>query len=129
MDVTTDTVTAMPANLTNMTEPGNQVSVETITLLSMLFTLICTTGLVGNALVVFVILVDRKMRKSSTNLFIMNLAVADFVIMVFGIPEVVMFMMDRGWTLGPEMCKFNRYVMTSSLYASVLTLLSVCVER
>ena len=83
----------------------------------------------GNALVVYIVLKDKKMRKSVTNLLILNLAVADSLLMVFGVPEIVQFMLDRGWLLGLVACKVNRSVLVASLYASVLTLVAVCIER
>ncbi|KAL4227890.1 hypothetical protein ACF0H5_013330 [Mactra antiquata] len=69
------------------------------------------------------------MRRSVTNIFIMNLAVADFVIMLLGIPEIVQFVINRGWLLGPELCKIIRFLLVVSLYGSILTLVSVCIER
>ena len=63
------------------------VSRDTTIGLSILYSSITAVGLVGNFLVIYVILTDRKMRRSVTNLFIMNLAVADFLIMLFGIPR------------------------------------------
>lgn len=109
-----------------MPEPA---STETILILSLLFCVIDTIGLVGNCLVIIVILLDRKMRHSVTNIFIMNLATADFIIMLFGVPEIVQFMMNRGWLLGPLLCKVNRFTLVVSLYGSILSLVSVCIER
>jgi hypothetical protein len=109
--------------------PPEPASMETIVLLSMLFIIIGTVGLIGNSLVIIVILFDRKMRQSLTNIFIMNLAVADFVIMLVGIPEIVQFMMNRGWLLGAALCKVNRFILVVSLYVSILSLVSVCIER
>lgn len=97
--------------------------------LSLLFFVIVLVGLVGNALVIFVILADRKMRQSVTNLLILNLAAADLVIMAFGVPEIVQFMMDRGWLLGLGLCRMDRFLLVVCLYCSVLSLVSVCIER
>jgi thyrotropin-releasing hormone receptor len=69
------------------------------------------------------------MRQSVTNIFIMNLAIADLLIMLFGIPEIIQFMLNRGWILGHVLCKLNRYILVVSLYTSVISLVSVCVER
>lgn len=109
--------------------PPDPASMETIVFLSILFCIIGTTGLIGNSLVIIVIVLDRKMRQSLTNIFIMNLAAADFVIMLVGIPEIVQFMMNRGWLLGAALCKVNRYVLVVSLYVSILSLVFVCIER
>lgn len=109
--------------------PPEPASMETIVLLSFLFCIIGTTGLIGNSLVIIVILFDRKMRQSLTNIFIMNLAAADFVIMLIGVPEIVQFMMNRGWLLGTTLCRVNRYILVVSLYVSILSLVFVCIER
>ena len=69
------------------------------------------------------------MRHSATNLFIANLAGADLVIMVFGVPEIVQFVINRGWLLGLTLCRAQRFILVSSLYASIWTLMAVCIER
>ena len=60
-----------------------------LVLLSILFCIVGFVGLTGNFLVIWVVLTDKKMRNSVTNLFIVNLAIADFLIMLFGIPEII----------------------------------------
>ncbi|XP_052792897.1 neuropeptide receptor 15-like [Mya arenaria] len=86
-------------------------------------------GIGGNLLVVLSVLCNKKMRTSMTNLLITNLAVADLLIMVLGIPEIVEFMRNLGWTLGLVTCKINRFVLVSALYGSILTLVAISVER
>ncbi|BFY97016.1 hypothetical protein BsWGS_00055 [Bradybaena similaris] len=49
--------------------------------------------------------------------------------MLLGVPEIVQFMMNKGWVLSWLLCKTNRFVMVVALYASVMTLVSICVER
>ncbi|XP_064620179.1 neuropeptide receptor 15-like [Lineus longissimus] len=100
-----------------------------IVVLSVLFIIIGVVGLVGNILVVVAILGDKKMRSSATNLFITNLAFADLMLMVFTIPEILMFLINKGWLLGVPMCKIERFILVFSVYGSVLTLVSVCGER
>lgn len=96
---------------------------------SSLFCVVGVIGLVGNGMVIYIVLSDKKMRSSVTNMFIINLALADSVIMLFGIPEIVQFMLDRGWLMGAGLCKLDRFVLVTSLYGSVLTLVAVCIER
>lgn len=117
------------SDLPDIPEDMSPASMETIVGLSLLFFIIELAGIMGNSLVIFVILSERKMRHSVTNLFILNLAVADLTIMLLGIPDVVQFMLNRGWLLGTALCKTNRFVLVVALYCSVLTLVSVCVER
>ncbi|KAK7115739.1 hypothetical protein V1264_001558 [Littorina saxatilis] len=116
-------------DVSELAEVGSMVSVSYIALFSTLFCIVGLVGMAGNVLVVYIVLNDKKMRKSVTNLLILNLAVADSLLMVFGVPEIVQFMLDRGWLLGGVACKVNRSVLVAALYASVLTLVSVCVER
>ena len=102
---------------------------DTIIYLSIIFFLVGVVGISGNLLVVFAVVCNKKMRGSMTNLLITNLAVADLIIMVLGVPEIIQFMMNKGWTLDDITCRVSRYVLVTALYASVLTLLSLCVER
>lgn len=116
--------------LSNPTPPGlPMVAPSYIALFSSLFCVVGTVGILGNLMVVYIILADRKMRKSVTNMLILNLALADSLIMLCGIPEIVLFMINKGWLLGLVMCKFQRTVLVCALYSSVLTLVAVCIER
>lgn len=108
---------------------SGSVSPGTIVGLSLLFFVICVVGICGNSFVVCAVVCNKKMRTSMTNLLITNLAFADLLIMVFGIPETILFMLDQGWLFNRTACKVNRYVMVTSLYGSVLTLIALCVER
>ena len=102
---------------------------NTIIYLSVIFFLIGVVGVSGNLLVIFAVICSKKMRGSMTNLLITNLAFADLLIMVLGIPEIIQFMKNKGWTFDDITCRVNRYILVTSLYASILTLLSLCVER
>lgn len=108
---------------------GLAVSLPSIVVLSLLFFTIVIVGIVGNCLVVTVILTDVKMRQSVTNLLIINLALADLIIMLLGVPEIVMFMINRGWLLGDAACHVNRFIMVVALYSSVISLVVLCIER
>jgi len=49
--------------------------------------------------------------------------------MLFGVPEIVQFIINRGWLLGLTPCKAQRFILVSSLYSSIWTLMAVCIER
>ena len=124
---------SMNLEWTNSTGEYNKLtentSHQTIILCSCLFFVVGVIGIFGNLLVILSVLFNKKMRTSMTNLLITNLAVADLVVMVFGIPEIVLFMRNTGWTLNVITCKVNRYILVSALYGSILTLLALSVER
>ncbi|XP_013775509.1 neuropeptide receptor 15-like [Limulus polyphemus] len=127
---TLDNITISIDNFTDIGDirlpPASKV---TIISLSALFFVIGSVGFVGNALVIFVVLSDKRMRSSVTNIFIMNLAVSDFIIMVVCVPDIVQFMENVGWRLGLNSCRLLRFTEVFALYASVMTLVGVCVER
>ena len=137
-DETNETETMLSNNLSlnvewNISGDYHRLSETTshqaIILCSFLFFVIGIIGILGNLLVIMSVLCNKKMRTSMTNLLITNLAVADLIIMLFGIPEIVLFMQNTGWTLNAISCKINRYILVSALYGSILTLLALSVER
>ncbi|XP_050403343.1 neuropeptide receptor 15 [Patella vulgata] len=109
--------------------PFNAAGLPEVIGFSVLFLVIGIIGIIGNILVIYTVISDKKMRSSATNLLITNLAFADLIIMIFGIPEIVQFMINKGWVMDLLSCKINRFILVSSLYASVFTLVSICIER
>ncbi|XP_059163391.1 neuropeptide receptor 15-like [Physella acuta] len=114
---------------TNAVPEHRVAGLTEIVIFTVIFFIIGAVGIVGNFLVIYAIVCDRKMRSSVTNLLITNLALADLIIMIFGIPEIIQFMLNRGWILESLLCKANRFILVVSLYASVMTLVSICIER
>nr|ANO39038.1 GCR069 [Schmidtea mediterranea] len=115
-------------NISNALDQGKGLfSISVI--VSVIYCAISTAGIFGNLLVIYVILKERKMRILPTNIFILNMAMADLVIMLVGVEEIVHHILDKGWLLGSVACKILRYGMTTCLYVSVLTLIAVCIER
>lgn len=108
---------------------GTGVSSFTIASVTAVFFIIGFIGITGNAAVIYIVASDSKMRMSMTNILIMNLALSDLCILMFGIPEIAQFMLNQGWLIGPAMCKIERSILVASLYVAVMTLLTLCVER
>ncbi|XP_030644360.1 galanin receptor type 1 [Chanos chanos] len=99
-----------------------------ITLL--IFGLIFTLGVLGNALVITV-LARRKpgQHRSTTNIFILNLSVADLSYLLFCIPFQSTVYMLPTWVLGEFICKFIHYFFTVSMLVSIFTLSAMSVDR
>lgn len=110
-------------------ETFGQHNIYIIVTASIMFISIIMTGVVGNFSVIWVICNYNELRKSVMNIYIFNMALADLMLNLLGIPDVVQFIMDRGWILGEAPCKILRYCMVNSLYVSILSLLAVTVER
>ncbi|XP_058465575.1 orexin receptor type 2-like isoform X2 [Malaya genurostris] len=85
-------------------------------------------GLVGNALVCIAVYTNHTMR-TVTNIFIVNLAVADFFVILCCLPPTVVWDVTETWFLGQTMCKVIIYFQTVSVTVSVLTLTFISIDR
>lgn len=93
-----------------------------------LYVAVFVVGVLGNFLVCFVVWSDPKMR-SVTNLFIVNLSVADFLVLLICLPTTVLGDVTETWYLGSAMCKVVQYLQGVSVSVSVLTLSVISIER
>ncbi|XP_029445982.1 galanin receptor type 3 [Rhinatrema bivittatum] len=93
------------------------------------FSLIFLLGTVGNGLVLAVLLRNGQMKYNTTNLFILNLGVADLCFIVFCVPfQATIYTLD-GWLFGAFMCKAVHFFIYLTMYASSFTLATVSVDR
>jgi len=81
------------------------------------YVVVFALGVVGNALVCFVVWNDRRLR-TVTNLFIVNLSVADFLIIVVCLPPTVLGDVTETWYLGTVMCKIVLYLQVPTVGCS-----------
>ena len=77
------------------------------------YVLVCITGVCGNFLVCFAVWRDKSMR-TVTNMFIVNLAVADFLVCLICLPPTVLDDVTETWYMGQAMCKIVKYVQVIS---------------
>ncbi|KAL4716475.1 hypothetical protein ACJJTC_015903 [Scirpophaga incertulas] len=85
-------------------------------------------GLVGNALVCIAVYRNHTMR-TVTNYFIVNLAAADFMVILFCLPPTVLWDVTETWFLGNALCKILLYFQSVSVTVSVLTLTFISIDR
>ncbi|KAG5872167.1 hypothetical protein JTB14_017092 [Gonioctena quinquepunctata] len=69
-------------------------------------------GLVGNCLVCVAVYRNHSMR-TVTNYFIVNLALADFFVILFCLPPSVVWDVTGTWWFGTAMCKIVLYLQVS----------------
>lgn len=77
-----------------------------------IYCVIFILGLVGNGLVCFVVVKETHMR-SIVNIFILNLAVADFLVLLICLPPSVLADTTESWYLGDAMCKVVLFLQVS----------------
>ena len=86
------------------------------------------TGLLGNIFVILVVLRHEKMR-TVTNVFLVNLALGDLLVVVFCMPFSLAPHVYRNWIYGRTICKLTPFLQGTSVGVSVFTLLSISVDR
>ena len=87
-----------------------------------LFSIVIIVGLAGNLLVVIVVSANQQMR-NTTNLLIINLAMADLLFIVLCVPfTAVDYALPMQWPFGNIWCSIVQYMLHVTAYASVYTL-------
>ncbi|XP_046660677.1 allatostatin-A receptor-like [Homalodisca vitripennis] len=110
-------------------EPELRVMEQIVSIVvPVLFGIIIILGLFGNALVVIVVSANQQMR-STTNLLIINLAVADLCFIVFCVPFTATDYILPFWPFGDTWCKMVQYLIVVTAYASVYTLVLMSLDR
>ncbi|XP_020505871.3 prolactin releasing hormone 2 receptor [Labrus bergylta] len=83
----------------------------------------------GNLLLLFLIWRNKK-RHNTTNFLISNLALVDLVMCVFCVPLTASYAFDRrGWVFGGRMCHIVTVMQSAAVYAAVLSLMAIAVDR
>ncbi|XP_029283247.1 galanin receptor type 1b isoform X3 [Cottoperca gobio] len=102
------------------------------------FGLIFVVGVVGNSLVILVIgkvkyggVGGGSGRRSGnpTNIFILNLSVADLSFLLFCVPFQATIYSLPQWVFGAFLCRFGHYFSTVSMLVSIFTLAAMSVDR
>ncbi|KAM7296474.1 allatostatin-A receptor [Ixodes scapularis] len=93
-----------------------------------LFGAIAVVGFFGNALVVLVVLCNPQMR-STTNILIINLAMADLLFIVFCVPFTGWDYTLNYWPFGDVWCRIVQYLVIVCAYASIYTLVLMSFDR
>lgn len=104
------------------------------------FGLIFVVGVVGNCLVMVVIGKVRyggrdgggaggRRSGSPTNIFILNLSVADLLFLLFCVPFHATIYSLPEWVFGAFLCRFGHFFSTVSMLVSIFTLVAMSVDR
>ncbi|XP_056286726.1 chemerin-like receptor 2 [Pseudoliparis swirei] len=84
-------------------------------------------GLIGNGTVIWV--TAFKSKKTVNSVWLLNLAMADFVFVLFLPFYIDYILQDFHWDFGVVMCKLNSFVSVMNMYASVLFLTMLSIDR
>ncbi|XP_078283090.1 relaxin-3 receptor 1 [Rhinoraja longicauda] len=98
-------------------------------IISIVYSMVCALGLVGNMLVLYLMKSRQEWKKSSINLFVTSLAVTDFQFVLTLPFWAVDTALDFSWPFGKMMCKIVTSVTTMNMYASVFFLTAMSIAR
>uniref|UniRef100_A0A6G1SLG5 Growth hormone secretagogue receptor type 1 n=1 Tax=Aceria tosichella TaxID=561515 RepID=A0A6G1SLG5_9ACAR len=92
--------------------------------------IIFTVGVCGNLLVPLVVIKTKYLR-NSTNLFLINLSIADLLVLIVCMPTVLIELHSRPetWLLGEAMCKLSNFIEMLAANGSIFTILAISFER
>ncbi|XP_071150867.1 orexin receptor type 2-like isoform X1 [Mytilus edulis] len=93
-----------------------------------LFSIVFIFGLIGNILVFYAVWSNVHLR-NTTNFFLVNLSIADFLVLLVCLPPTVIHDIAQTWFLGDTMCKIITYLQCVSVLVSVVTLTAISIER
>ncbi|XP_001606566.1 growth hormone secretagogue receptor type 1 isoform X1 [Nasonia vitripennis] len=129
-----DEVTIFASTLvTNTPKPVNdfyQLPIYMQVLSVLICVIVMVIGIIGNLMVLIVILGAKDMR-NSTNIFLVNLSIADLCLLLVCTPAILVEV-NAGpevWVLGEHMCKAIPFIESTIAHASVLTILAISFER
>lgn len=101
-----------------------------VVIVPVIFGCIFFLGIVGNTLVMVVIgRIKSKRSRSTTNIFILNLSIADLSFLLFCVPFQATIYSLPEWVFGAFLCKFVHYIFTLSMLVSIFTLVAMSVDR
>ena len=108
---------------------SSQWTVDGLTLFLVIsYGTICLGGLIGNALVAYVIIRGAPRMKTVTNVFILNLAITD-TLFLMGLPTIMTTAITRRWVFGAAMC-YIHYVQTCvNMFTGTFTLTLMSADR
>lgn len=115
-------------NISDLLGPKRRSLTEVIPI-TVVYSLIFISGIVGNLATCVVIKVNPYMH-TATNYYLFNLAVADLLVLLFGLPlELYRFWSAYPWIFGEVFCVWRSVMAESCTNASVLTITAFTVER
>ncbi|XP_068570907.1 histamine receptor H2a [Cebidichthys violaceus] len=97
-------------------------------MLGVILSLLILLTISGNVLVCLAVCASRRLR-CLTNCFIVSLAVTDLLLGLLVLPFSALLQLNNEWPLGPAFCNFYISMDVMLCTASILTLLTISVDR
>ncbi|XP_059833467.1 probable G-protein coupled receptor 174 [Hypanus sabinus] len=115
----------MPSNMTSAC--GEEKWNSELSLYAFFYGIIVIPGILGNSVALW-ILIGNIRREKKAIIFMINLAIADLAHMLT-LPLRVFYYITHSWPFGKFMCLFCFYLKFVNMYASILFLVCISVQR
>ncbi|KAG9486394.1 proteinase-activated receptor 4 [Eleutherodactylus coqui] len=99
----------------------------TVVLIPSIYTVIFMVGLPANALALWVL--ATKVKKMTSTVFLINLAVADLLLILVLPFKIFYYYLGNNWIFGEVMCRAVTCFFYGNMYCSALLLMSISVDR
>uniref|UniRef100_T1K7I0 G-protein coupled receptors family 1 profile domain-containing protein n=1 Tax=Tetranychus urticae TaxID=32264 RepID=T1K7I0_TETUR len=94
---------------------------------TVIFSLNVISSIIGNLIVILIICGYKQMR-TKTNLFLLNLSVADLMMATFNTMFNFIFMLKSHWPFGTTYCIINNFLSSVATSSSVFTITVTCFD-
>ncbi|XP_029443026.1 histamine H3 receptor-like [Rhinatrema bivittatum] len=108
--------------------PWEGFSSTTRLIVSMFLTLADGSAVLGNSLVIFAFVIDRRL-KSQSNFLLLNLAICDFIVGSFTLPICITYVLKGKWILGRGLCKLWLAINYPTCLTSVFSIVLISHDR
>lgn len=107
---------------------GKPFTTEQVIIFSVAYGIVTAMGLMGNGLVIYVVLHKREMR-TTRNVFIMNLALSNFLLAIIWIPFLWIPSFQVEFNYNAFFCKVAQAFPGINIYCSTLTISVIAIDR
>lgn len=101
-DFLASTMTSL--DVTNATENEEDIMLGQKIVIPIIFALIFFCGIIGNGTLIAIVLLNKEMR-NTPNIFIVSLALGDFILLLISVPFTAPVFTMPHWPFGLTMCK------------------------
>ncbi|XP_056596789.1 C3a anaphylatoxin chemotactic receptor-like isoform X2 [Triplophysa dalaica] len=91
------------------------------------YAIIVLLGITGNSVVIWV--AGFRMKPKVTNVWLINLAVADLIFCLTRITQLIKYIFFDHWPFGVFICKFNGFFKYGNMFCSVFLLAVISLDR
>ncbi|XP_014678901.1 PREDICTED: protein trapped in endoderm-1-like [Priapulus caudatus] len=86
-------------------------------------------GCLGNGTTIVALLASEKLRSHATTMFVISLAVTDFIYCVFNMPLTASRYIHMAWVHSDELCMIFPFLFYGNVAVSILNLLTITINR